>query len=105
MPASCAEQYLRSCIHECSPESRPHLQKAAELYAEVHRRLTSKRDTLPLPWELFPWQLRNGADWTPEMRRTQARVLIECKVLEQQAMAEIKLALEADGGKTPDMLK
>lgn len=92
-----AVTYLRSIEAGFSPKAAGHLHKAADFYDKSHQAIALERPDIKCPWSLFPADLKGGADWTSGMRHTQAAVLREMASLDQQAIAEIQLALQAEG--------
>ena len=67
------------------------------MYEKSHETIARARPDIKCPWGLFPWDLKGGAEWTAGMRHTQAAVLREMAGLDKQAVAELKLALQAEG--------
>jgi hypothetical protein len=69
------------------------LSRVRDVYAEMVTVMETKRDDLPEPWNLFPWDLDNAKKWTPAMRHAQANVLRTVLALERRGIAEIERAL------------
>lgn len=92
-----AVQYLRSIKGAFSPEAAGHLRKAADFYEKSHETIAAARADVKCPWSLLPWDLKGGAAWTAGMRHTQAAVLREMAGYDKEAVAEIQLALRAEG--------
>lgn len=92
-----AVTYLRSMLGDFSPAATEHLRKAADLYEKSHQTIDQGRPDIKCPWGLFPWDLKDGAEWSSGMRHTEAAVLREMAGYERQAVAEIQRALQAEG--------
>ena len=91
-----AVKYLRSIQADFSPPAAEHLRQAAALYDKSHEAIGRPGQGID-PWGLFPWDLKGGVAWTPGMRHAQAAVLREMAGFDKQAVAELQLALKAEG--------
>jgi hypothetical protein len=83
-----AIKYLRSISSLFGEESTPHLEKATEIYEEILSKLKDGFEYAP-----YPWQLKDGKQWTAEMRHAEADVLKEVLALEREAVRELETAL------------
>jgi hypothetical protein len=83
-----AVRYLLSIEEEFKGDAAAHLAKAADLYDEIHMKLSEGRENAP-----FPQDLQAGERWTKEMRQAQARLLRESLAQERKAVGELKAAL------------
>ena len=67
-----AAAYLVSAAAELDGEAADRVRNAAALYQQVVDTLRKKRDDLPDPWMLFPWDLDKSGGWTQAQRHAQA---------------------------------
>jgi len=85
----CAARYLRQYGPLLGPEAQIHLQRAADLYAQMADRL--EKDAHNAPW---PWEMKNpGKEWTDEMRQAEIQAIEEAQALDAQAIEAIRQAL------------
>jgi len=95
-----AAAYLRDIAPKYfSADETTHLLQAAAYYQQITDLLTTRTKDLPLPWEMYPWNLQGGAGWIPAMRQAQANRLQEVDTIERQAIAELQTVLAAEGVK------
>ena len=92
-----ATKFLRMAADELGGEAGAHVESAADIYQQIVDTLREKRDELPEPWMLFPWDLDRIGGWTREHRHAQAKILREIAALEAKGIAEIVEAREAEG--------
>ena len=98
-----AAGYLRSVSAEFGADSAGHLRAAADLYEKMATQVLTEKDHCALDVAPTPWYLKDGAKWTDAMRRDQITRLTAAVALEKQALAEIELALAAEGVDVPDL--
>ncbi len=98
-----AVKYLHSITDNFGKESTQHLTKAAEIYEKIVAKLKEGSKYAP-----YPWQLKDGEQWTAEMRHAEAGVLKEVLALERKANGRLRAALkwedEVTGQVRPDSL-
>ncbi len=92
-----AAKFLAPVADGLEGKAAEHVSRAAALYQQVVDLLREKREDLPEPWMMFPWDLERIGGWTREHRHCQACVLREAASLEEQAVAEIESALRTIG--------
>ena len=90
-----AEKYLRIIVDDLPEIARPHAIAAANAYEQIHRTQGRERPGLACAWSLMPWHLKSLANWTPDVRATQATVLREMAGTEREAIGHIQAALAA----------
>jgi beta-lactamase regulating signal transducer with metallopeptidase domain len=98
-----AVSFLGGVASSMAGEAQERVAEAAGLFRQVVDTLRAKRDDLPEPWMLFPWDLERIGGWTREHRRAQAGVLREVAALEDRAMSALRGALAAEGVALPDV--
>ncbi len=88
-----AERFLRAAAPEFDGPAAPALRRAADLYQQVHEALAPGD---PFPWDLFPQDFRRKQKtWDQAVRAKQADNLVKAMNLEMDAIAQVKLALDA----------
>ena len=88
-----AARYLKAVAPEMHEGARPHLLKAAEIYEKLAKQTGSifeKQDAF-----IGPWTGKKYGDWTAEVRAREVELLKACRDADAQAIAELKVAVEA----------
>lgn len=90
---SAAAAYLCEIAVAFDDQAAGHLLKAADLYAQMARKVLQDDDHCLLDIAPPPWHLKDGQTWTNEMRRAQIERLEAALPLEHQALQAIERAL------------
>jgi len=88
-----AEKYLRIVAADLPDAARPALLAAADLYEGLHKTLGAERSEFACAWSLMPWHVGSLANWTPQVRKAQAKVLRELLEIERKAIGQIEKAV------------
>lgn len=90
----CAGRFLRAIAPEFGAAAAHELTAAGTLYHRMERLFFTERDDLPMPFNIFPWDLDARGGWTPQLRSAQGEVLHQACALERKAIAHVEAALE-----------
>ena len=88
-----AAEYLGMVADELGGDAEAPLRAAADRYAAIARRLDAGKDCVSTPWE---------ESWTPQNRAREVEILRECLGDEQEAVAQLEVALRTLGEPVPD---
>ncbi|MBT3269728.1 hypothetical protein HN371_21465 [Candidatus Poribacteria bacterium] len=85
-----AIRYLRAQASTLPHAAAEHVEKAVGAYESMVAGLRAGRGDV-----VYPWDLKDGQEWTADMRAAAARHLAEAKEDEQKAIGHLREALEA----------
>jgi hypothetical protein len=87
-----ASGYLNAIAGEFNEPAAGHLRAAADLYLQVSTTLRPGERSAR-----YPWDMKTKANWTKEMRESQAKIMKEAFPLDEKAVGEIEKALALMG--------
>ena len=92
---SCASVYLKAVTGLFGGKAAEHMEKAAGLYDRLANRVLRDKENCVIAIAPYPWMMKEGQTWTPEMRKEQVRRLEEALPLESEAVSELEMTLAA----------
>jgi len=91
--------YLRSAAGGFKPQAAEHINAAADIYEKMAKEVLTDPDHCALTVAPTAWSLQQGQKWDQAMRDDQLRRMKAAFPMEQQAIAELAEALDAEGVK------
>ena len=88
-----AATYLRGLAGEFSSPAAAHLHKAASLYTEMTESILCNEEQCFTTIAPYPWLLKEGQRWSPDMIQEQIKRLMETEPLEHEALHDLEQAL------------